>query len=69
MKINMGSIDRMIRTLIAALFVLLYFTEIVSGWIGIIISIFAVIFILTSFTGFCPLYKLFGFSTCHVKSD
>ncbi|OGI07449.1 MAG: hypothetical protein A2Y40_06145 [Candidatus Margulisbacteria bacterium GWF2_35_9] len=67
MKKNLGSLDRMIRILLAALFILLYFTEIVGGWAGIVLSVIAVIFILTSFIGFCPLYKLFGISTCSVK--
>lgn len=57
MKYNMGTIDKMIRILIAAVFVILYSTEVISGIPGIILLVFAGIFIVTSIIGFCPLYK------------
>lgn len=59
----MGSIDKIIRILIAALIVALYFTDQITGTAAIILLIFAGIFILTSFMSFCPLYLPFGIST------
>ncbi len=67
MKKNMGSADRMIRIIIAAVIVVLYFTNVVSGALGLILLIFAGVFVLTSFISFCPLYAPFGISTCSTK--
>jgi len=63
MKKNMGTIDIIIRLLIAALVIVLYFTHVISGTLAIILLIFAGIFILTSLFSFCPLYLPFGIST------
>jgi hypothetical protein len=63
MKKNMGIIDRVIRILVAVLIVVLYFSDVISGTLAIILLILAGIFILTSFISFCPLYFPFGLST------
>jgi hypothetical protein len=63
MKKNMGTIDRIIRTLLAVIVAILYFTGQITGTAAIILGIFAVIFLLTSAIGFCPLYVPFKFST------
>lgn len=63
MKKNMGTIDKVIRILVAIVVVVLYFTHIISGTLAIILLILAGIFIVTSILGFCPLYLPFGFST------
>jgi hypothetical protein len=67
MKKNLGSSDRVIRLVLAAIFVTLYFTNTITGIIGIIMLILAGVFVLTSFIGFCPLYSSFGISTCTKK--
>jgi hypothetical protein len=67
MKKNMGSADRMIRVIIAAIIVVLYFTNVISGTLGIILLVFAAVFVLTSFVSFCPLYAPFGINTCSTK--
>jgi len=64
MEKNMGTIDRIIRASIAILIVILYFTGKISGAVAIILGIIAVAFLLTSFIGWCPIYKPFGISTC-----
>ena len=63
MKKNMGLIDRIIRLVLAAVVAVLYFTGQLSGTAAIILGILAVIFIITSAIGFCPLYVPFKFST------
>jgi hypothetical protein len=63
MKKNMGTIDKVIRLLVAALVIILYFTNVISGTWGIILLIFAGVFILTSFLSFCPLYLPFGINS------
>lgn len=65
----MGASDRIIRVIIAALIVTLFFTNIIAGTIGIVLLILAGIFLLTSFISFCPLYAPFGLSTCKVKEE
>jgi hypothetical protein len=63
MKVNMGSADRLVRTLIALVIGYLYFTHRITGLLGIILAVFAVIFLATSLFGWCPLYMPFGIST------
>ena len=63
MKKNMGTIDRIIRTFLAVIVAILYFTGQITGTAAIILGIFAVIFLITSAIGFCPLYVPFKFST------
>jgi len=63
MKNNMGTIDRVIRILIATLVIVLYFTNIITGTLGIILLVVAGVFILTSILGFCPLYMLIDINT------
>lgn len=69
MKTNMGNTDKIVRTVIAALFAVLYFTDVVSGTLGIILLVLAVIMLLTSIIGYCPLYTPFGFSTKSKEPD
>lgn len=65
----MGIADRIIRIIIAAVIGVLYFTEIISGTIGIIFLILAGIFLLTSLISFCPLYLPFGIKTCSTREN
>lgn len=60
---NMGSLDKAIRLVPAAVFVALYFTNVVSGTLGIVLLVLAGVFVLTSFIGSCPLYLPFNLST------
>ncbi|MDX1641971.1 MAG: DUF2892 domain-containing protein [Balneolaceae bacterium] len=59
----MGSADKVIRTIVAIIIALLYFTGLISGTVAIILGILAIVFILTSIVGTCPLYLPFGLST------
>lgn len=68
MTINMGKADRLIRPLLAVVFIALYVTGVVSGTLAIVLLVLATIFLLTSLVGFCPLYRVLGLSTCPVKS-
>jgi hypothetical protein len=63
MKKNMGTIDKVIRILVAVVMVVLYFIHVISGTLAIILLILSGIFIVTSFLSFCPLYLPFGLST------
>ena len=63
MKPNMGTVDRIIRVLLAIIMAVLYFSGTVTGTLGIILLVLAGIFLLTSLISFCPLYAPFKFST------
>lgn len=67
MKKNIGSIDRTLRIIIAAVLVILYFTNVVTGTFGIVLLVVAGIFLVTSFVGTCGLYIPFGINTCKTK--
>ncbi len=64
MKKNMGSIDRIVRAIFAASVAILYFAGMITGTAALILGIFAVVFLITSAAGFCPLYLPFGINTC-----
>jgi len=63
MKSNMGTTDKIIRIVIAALIAILYFTKVIPGTVGIILLVLAAVFVLTSLISFCPLYLPFGINT------
>lgn len=63
MKPNMGTIDRIVRVILAILFAILYFSGTVTGALGIILLVLGGVFLLTSLISFCPLYVPFKFST------
>jgi len=67
MKQNLGSIDRILRVLTAAVIAVLYFTNQITGTAAIILGIVAVAFLLTSAIGFCPLYWPLKLSTLKKK--
>ena len=63
MKKNVGSVDRIIRVVLAAVLLILFLTKVVSGVLGIIFVVLAAILVLTSLINFCPLYLPFKIST------
>ncbi|MCS6980809.1 MAG: DUF2892 domain-containing protein [Flavobacteriales bacterium] len=63
MNINMGLADRVVRIILAAGLAFGYFTDRIKGTLGIVLLVVAIVFALTSFVGFCPLYRVLGFST------
>ncbi|PLX17136.1 MAG: DUF2892 domain-containing protein [Salinivirgaceae bacterium] len=67
MKKNIGVLDRVIRVLIALTIAVLYFMEIITGTLGIILLVVAGVFLITSITSFCGLYTIFGIRTCPMK--
>jgi len=63
MKKNMGSIDKIIRILIAVVFVVLVLTKVVTGLLAIVLLVLSGVFVITSLVSFCPLYLPFGINT------
>ncbi|MGQ9672842.1 MAG: YgaP family membrane protein [Candidatus Aminicenantales bacterium] len=69
MKKNMGLADRLIRFLLAVVVAILYFTHQITGTAALILVILAIIFLLTSAVGFCPLYVPLRLSTTRKKKE
>ena len=67
MKKNVGSIDKIIRLLLAAVLIILFVLNVVSGTFGYILLALAVILILTSLFSFCPIWMIFGVKTCKAE--
>ena len=67
MKKNMGGIDRVIRLLIAVVIAYLFYTNVITGVLAVVLLVVAGIFVLTSFVSFCPIYSIFGYRTCPRK--
>ena len=63
MKKNVGTIDKVVRILLAIVIAGLFYSNIISGTVAIVLLVIAGILILTSFISFCPLYFPFGIST------
>jgi hypothetical protein len=60
---NMGTLDRVIRALIAVVIGVLYLTNVISGTVAIVLGIVAVGLLVTSFVSWCPGYVPFKIST------
>lgn len=63
MKKNMGMTDKAIRFILAIIVGILYYSNIINDTLAIVLGVLAVVFILTSFISFCPLYLPFGINT------
>jgi hypothetical protein len=66
---NIGSKDKSVRIGIAIILAVLYAFGILPGTVGVIALILAVALVVTSLTGVCGLYKIFGINTCPVKPE
>lgn len=59
----MGTTDKIIRGILAAIIAILYLTHTINGRTALVLGVFAIVILLTSFVSFCPLYAPFGIST------
>lgn len=67
MKKNLGTADKIIRVLVAVIIAILYFTGVVTGTLGIILMVLAIVFVLTSLVSVCPIYLALGLSSAKKK--
>lgn len=64
MKVNMGSVDRVLRAVVVAPAALVIALVIGAGSVaGIVLIALAAVMLLTAVVGFCPLYRLVGLDT------
>lgn len=66
---NVGTTDKIIRFAIAAVMLVLYFTNVVTGTLGIVALVVAGIMVFTSLFSFCGLYTLIGVNTCPLEQE
>ncbi len=60
---NMSKTDGVIRIIVALAIVALWYFQIITGTLLIVLGIVAAIFILTGFINYCPLYSVFRIRT------
>ncbi|MBL7471574.1 YgaP family membrane protein [Robertkochia sediminum] len=65
---NMGQRDKLIRVVIAFVIAMLYYYNIISGYLGIAFMIVAIVLLLTSLFRFCPVYGILGKDTREDKN-
>lgn len=65
---NEGTIDRIVRLVIAAAAVVLGVAVGFGSVVGVVAAVVAVVMVVTAAVGFCPLYALLGVSTCPNRS-
>ena len=63
MGTNVSSADRIARVVLAVVLALAAVYVGAGSVLGIVLLVLAVVFAATAAIGFCPLYKVFGFST------
>ncbi len=64
MKKNEGTIDRVVRLVLAIVAAVVAIAVGPGSVVGIVLWVVTAILVLTAATGFCLLYPLFGISTC-----
>ena len=69
MKQNVGTVDRIIRGILAAIIVVLYFTNAITGVWATVLLVIAALLLLTAVVGYCLLYSLLGIHTGHTEHE
>ncbi|MDH5408374.1 MAG: DUF2892 domain-containing protein [Gammaproteobacteria bacterium] len=63
MQNNVGKTDKLIRTIVALIIAALYFTGTIEGTVAAVLGIIAIIFVVTSLVGTCPIYLILKLSS------
>lgn len=63
MKKNIGTVDRVIRILIAVVVVALYFANVISGTLAVVLLVLSAVLVVTSLVSVCPIYLLLSLSS------
>lgn len=67
MTANVGSTDKVIRLVLALAAVVVAFVAGISSVLGIVLLVVGAVLGVTALTGFCPLYRVLGMSTCPAR--
>ena len=63
MKKNMNIVDRAIRIVLALAAGVLIALGVITGPFAVVVAVFALVFLVTSFFAVCPIYTIMGIST------
>ena len=63
MKKNISNPDRIVRAIAGLVIVFFYLNGTITGTLGTILAIVALVLIVTGAVTFCPLYAMLGIST------
>ena len=64
MEKNLGEIDRGVRAVVGVVLLAMMFTRPHTLW-----GLVGIVPLSTAVLGYCPLYRIFGLSTCPLKRD
>lgn len=67
MHTNEGTVDRAVRGVAGAVVVVVALLIGLGSVLGIVLAVVGAILLVTAAVGFCPIYRVFGLSTCPVK--
>jgi hypothetical protein len=65
---NEGNVDRIVRALVGVALLAAWGLGWVGGTVAVVLAVVAAVLLLTAAVGFCPLYRVFGMSTCPVPA-
>ena len=63
MKANLHDVDKVARIIFAIIIAVLYFTDVISGIVAVILPVIAAFLVVTVFINFCPVSHFLGIST------
>ena len=69
MKKNIGTVDKIVRIILAIVIGALFYFETITGTLAYVLVALAGVFVLTSLINICPLYMIFGVKTCSYKEE
>jgi hypothetical protein len=69
MRRNEGNVDRGVRAVIGVVAAAVAVAVGPASVLGVVLLVIAAIMLVTAAVGVCPLYSLFGVSTCPVDGD
>jgi hypothetical protein len=69
MKKNLNNPDRIIRTIAGLVVLFFVLNGTITGTLGILLAIGAIVIIATGAVSFCPIYALLGISTNKSKQE
>jgi predicted tellurium resistance membrane protein TerC len=67
MKKNESNLDRIVRIVLAIVFLVVAYLWLVGVW-QTVFYVLGLVLLFTGVSGFCGLYKLFGINTCKVDN-
>ena len=68
MRTNESTLDRVVRLVVAVVATVLGVVVGAGSVGGVLLFVVAAIMLVTAAVGFCPVYRIFGISTCKVPT-